>query len=162
MAIIASRIDGRLVHGQVANLWTTKLQASRIIVVDDEASKDKIQKSGLRMAAPMSVRLSVLDADTAADHINAGKYDSQRVFVVAKRPATFLKLVQKGVPIKELNVGNMSQTNETKSVSKSINVVQEDIDAFHELDKAGVKLTAQMVPADDSHDFLPMLAKVEG
>ena len=54
MAIIASRIDGRLVHGQVANLWTTKLQASRIIVVDDEASKDKIQKSGLRMAAPMS------------------------------------------------------------------------------------------------------------
>lgn len=24
MAIIAARIDGRLVHGQVANLWTTK------------------------------------------------------------------------------------------------------------------------------------------
>ncbi len=28
MAIIATRIDGRLIHGQVANLWiTTKLRA---------------------------------------------------------------------------------------------------------------------------------------
>lgn len=25
MAIIGTRIDGRLIHGQVANLWTTKL-----------------------------------------------------------------------------------------------------------------------------------------
>ena len=26
MAIIATRIDSRLIHGQVANLWTTKLR----------------------------------------------------------------------------------------------------------------------------------------
>lgn len=36
MTIIAARIDGRLIHGQVANLWTTKLNISRIMVVDDE------------------------------------------------------------------------------------------------------------------------------
>ena len=28
MTIIANRIDGRLIHGQVANLWTTKLNIS--------------------------------------------------------------------------------------------------------------------------------------
>ena len=26
MTIIAARIDGRLIHGQVANLWTTKFE----------------------------------------------------------------------------------------------------------------------------------------
>ena len=44
MAIIAARIDGRLVHGQVANLWTTKLGATRIMVVDEAASKSDIDK----------------------------------------------------------------------------------------------------------------------
>ena len=28
MTIVGARIDGRLIHGQVANLWTTKLNIS--------------------------------------------------------------------------------------------------------------------------------------
>lgn len=35
MAIIGVRIDGRLIHGQVANLWTNKLNITRIMVVYD-------------------------------------------------------------------------------------------------------------------------------
>ena len=57
MNIVGARIDGRLVHGQVANLWTPKLQADRIIVVDEEAAKSDIQKSGLRMATPLTTPL---------------------------------------------------------------------------------------------------------
>ena len=36
MTIVGCRIDGRLIHGQVANLWAGKLNVSRIMVVDDE------------------------------------------------------------------------------------------------------------------------------
>lgn len=39
MTIVGNRIDGRLIHGQVANLWTTKLNISRIMVVDDEVAE---------------------------------------------------------------------------------------------------------------------------
>ena len=42
MNIVGARIDGRLVHGQVANLWTPKLQADRIIVVDEKAISKKV------------------------------------------------------------------------------------------------------------------------
>ena len=150
MAIIAARIDGRLVHGQVANLWTTKLGATRIMVVDEAASKSDIDKSGLRMATPDGIRLSVLDVATAANHILNHKYDSQKVFIVAKRPETFLALV---------NAGNMSQTDETRSITKSINVVDADVDTFKELDAKGVHLTAQMVPGDTAADFMSLLKK---
>ncbi|MFK5261482.1 PTS sugar transporter subunit IIB, partial [Lactiplantibacillus plantarum] len=74
------------------------------------------------------------DVATAANHILNHKYDSQKVFIVAKRPETFLALVEAGVPIKELNVGNMSQTDKTRSITKSINVVDEDIETFKKLD----------------------------
>ena len=47
MTIVGNRIDGRLIHGQVANLWTTKLNISRIMVVDDEVAENAIEKSGL-------------------------------------------------------------------------------------------------------------------
>ena len=39
MAIIATRIDSRLIHGQVANLLTTKLNISRIMVIDDAVAQ---------------------------------------------------------------------------------------------------------------------------
>ncbi|MGM0218792.1 PTS system mannose/fructose/N-acetylgalactosamine-transporter subunit IIB [Enterococcus sp. AZ126] len=157
MGIIAVRIDGRLIHGQVANLWTTKLDISRIMVVEDEVSENAIEKSGLKLATPAGVKLSVLPIEKAATNILAGKYDSQRLLIIAKKPDRLLKLVELGVPIKEINVGNMSQSEESKAISKSINVVENDIEAFKKLDAAGVKLVSQMVPSDKSEDFMGLL-----
>lgn len=157
MTIIATRIDGRLVHGQVANLWTTSLRASRIMVVDDDVAQNAIEKSGLKMATPAGVNLSVLPVEKAAANILAGKYDSQRLFIVVRRPQPLLQLVEKGVKLETINVGNMSQTDETKHISQSINVTDEDIDTFNQLNAKGVKLTAQMVPMDDVKDFMSLL-----
>ncbi|MDA9460937.1 PTS system, mannose-specific IIB component [Enterococcus mundtii 3F] len=159
MAIIGVRIDGRLIHGQVANLWVTKLSITRILVVDDEVAMNTVEKSGLKLATPAGVKLSVLPIEKAAENILAGKYDSQRLLIVAKKPDRLLRLVERGVPIKEVNVGNMSQTNETRSITKSINVVEKDIEDFKQLNAREVRLTAQMVPSDKSEDFMSLLNK---
>lgn len=160
MAIIAARIDGRLIHGQVANLWTTKLNISRIMVVDDQVVNSDIEKAGLKLATPPGVKLSVLTVEKAATNILAGKYDSQRLLIVARKPDRFLGLVERGVKLEELNVGNMSHSPETRSVTQSINVVDEDIKVFDELNAKGVNLIAQMVPGDTAKAFLPLLDKV--
>ncbi|EON3043511.1 PTS system mannose/fructose/N-acetylgalactosamine-transporter subunit IIB [Enterococcus hirae] len=159
MSIIGVRIDGRLIHGQVANLWTTKLNITRIMVVDDEVAKNDIEKSGLKLATPPGVKLSVLPIEKAANNILAGKYDSQRLLIIAREPDRLLKLVELGVPIEEINVGNMSQTNETRSITKSINVVDQDVEVFNKLQANGVRLVAQMVPSDKAENFMALLAK---
>ena len=159
MSIIGVRIDGRLIHGQVANLWTTKLNISRIMVVDDEVAQNDIEKSGLKLATPAGVRLSVLPIEKAAHNILAGKYDSQRLFIIVRKPDRLLKMVELGVPIEEINVGNMSQSDETRSITKSINVVDQDVVVFKELNNKGIRLIAQMVPSDKAEDFMSLLAK---
>ncbi|MBS4749871.1 PTS mannose transporter subunit IIAB [Granulicatella sp. zg-ZJ] len=159
MAIVACRIDGRLIHGQVANLWSTKLNISRIMVIDDEVAENAIEKSGLKLATPPGVKLSVLPIEKAANNILEGKYDSQRLLIVARKPDRFLRLVEAGVTIPELNVGNMSQTPETKPVTRTIHVVDADIEAFGKLNEKGVKLVAQMVPSDPVEDFMKLLNK---
>ncbi|WP_165738274.1 PTS system mannose/fructose/N-acetylgalactosamine-transporter subunit IIB [Streptococcus dysgalactiae] len=160
MTIVATRIDGRLIHGQVANLWTTKLNISRIMVVDEDIVNSDLEKAALKLATPAGIKLSVLTIDKAATNILAGRYDSQRLLIVAKRPKTFLGLMNKGVTLTELNVGNMSQTPETRSVTRSINVVDEDIQDFDAIQAKGTHLIAQMVPGDTPADFMPLLDKV--
>ncbi|WP_086428642.1 PTS system mannose/fructose/N-acetylgalactosamine-transporter subunit IIB [Staphylococcus cornubiensis] len=157
MAIIGSRIDGRLIHGQVANLWATKLNIGRFIVIDNEVAQSDIDKQALKLATPAGIKLSVLPVEKAANNINNGKYDSQRVMVIAKRPDRFVELVNNGVKIEELNVGNMSQTNETRSITNSINITDEDVDNFKLLQEKGVNIISQMVPNDKSVDFMTLI-----
>ncbi|ESV53720.1 PTS system mannose/fructose/N-acetylgalactosamine-transporter subunit IIB [Streptococcus pluranimalium] len=160
MTIVAARIDGRLIHGQVANLWTTKLNISRIMVVDNDVVNSDLEKTGLKLATPAGVKLSILTEEKAAANILAGRYDSQRLLIVARRPDRFLSLIEKGVSIPELNVGNMSQSPETRSVTRSVNVVDEDIAAFDAINAHGTKIIHQMVPNDSAQDFMSLLQKV--
>ncbi|AMG97272.1 MULTISPECIES: PTS system mannose/fructose/N-acetylgalactosamine-transporter subunit IIB [Staphylococcus] len=157
MMIIANRIDGRLIHGQVANLWATKLNITRFMVIDDEVAQSTIDKQGLKLATPAGVRLSVLPVAKAAENILAGRYDSQRLMVIAKKPDRFLELINQGVDLDVLNVGNMSQTDETKSITRSINVTDKDINDFKAIQQKGVKITAQMVPNDKAEDFMTLI-----
>lgn len=160
MTIVAARIDGRLIHGQVANLWTTKLNIGRIMVVDNDVVNSDLEKTGLKLATPAGVKLSILTEEKAAANILAGRYDSQRLLIVARRPDRFLSLIEKGVSIPELNVGNMSQSPETRSVTRSVNVVDEDIAAFDAINAHGTKIIHQMVPNDSAQDFISLLQKV--
>lgn len=155
--IIANRIDGRLIHGQVANLWATKLNITRFMVIDDEVAQSTIDKQGLKLATPAGVRLSVLPVAKAAENILVGRYDSQRLMVIAKKPDRFLELINQGVDLDVLNVGNMSQTDETKSITRSINVTDKDINDFKAIQQKGVKITAQMVPNDKAEDFMTLI-----
>lgn len=157
MNIVGVRIDGRLVHGQVANLWTPKLQADRIIVVDENAAKSDIEKSGLRMAAPATTRLSVLPEKVAADHLKNDRYGNQRLLIVAKKPEILLEMINDGVKLGTINVGTMSQSENTTAITNQINVEKQDVDTFKELNDKGVKLTAQLTPSDDSRDFMKLM-----
>ena len=157
MTIVGCRIDGRLIHGQVANLWTTKLNISRIMVIDDEVAQNDIEKSGLKLATPHGVKLSILPVAKAAENILAGKYDSQRLFIVARKPDRFLRLIEAGVQLETLNVGNMSQSDETRAITRSINVVDADVEDFNKIHEKGVKITSQMVPNDTAEDFMKLL-----
>lgn len=50
-----TRVDERLVHGQVAFAWTNSLGADCILVVNDEAAADKIRATTLKLAAPAGI-----------------------------------------------------------------------------------------------------------
>ncbi|WP_220101399.1 PTS mannose/fructose/sorbose transporter subunit IIAB [Enterococcus faecalis] len=155
--IVNTRIDERLIHGQVAGIWSTSLSTQRIIVDNDEAATDPLQKSSLRMAAPSSMRLSVLGVEAAAKNIQSGKYGKQRLFLLFKNPKDVLRFIEAQGPIKTVNVGNMSYKEGAREVTKSIQVLPEEEQIFETIASKGVTVTAQLVPNDPVVDFMKKL-----
>ncbi|EFT95631.1 MULTISPECIES: PTS mannose/fructose/sorbose transporter subunit IIAB [Enterococcus] len=155
--IVNTRIDERLIHGQVAGIWSTSLSTQRIIVANDEAATDPLQKSSLRMAAPSSMRLSVLGVEAAAKNIQSGKYGKQRLFLLFKNPKDVLRFIEAQGPIKTVNVGNMSYKEGAREVTKSIQVLPEEEQIFETIASKGVTVTAQLVPNDPVVDFMKKL-----
>lgn len=140
------RIDDRLIHGQVATMWTNELGATRIMVINDEVANNDMQKSLLRMAAPPNVSTSIITKETAVKNISEGKYKGQKVFIVVKSPLDILYLLNNGLDIKEINVGNMSAKSNTEVIKTTISVTKEEKEAFKELIERGVEVTAIMTP----------------
>ncbi|WP_277904115.1 PTS mannose/fructose/sorbose transporter subunit IIAB [Enterococcus lactis] len=152
--IVNVRMDERLIHGQVAGIWAPSLHTQRIIVINDEAAADTLQKSSLRMAAPTSMRLSVLPVESAAKNIRSGKYGKQRLFLVFKNPTDVLRYLKAGGKLTHVNVGNMSYKEGSKDITKSIKVLDEEIDVFESIAAMDINVTAQLVPNDPVIDFM--------
>lgn len=153
------RIDERLIHGQVATMWTNALHLTRLMVIGDDIVKNDIQKTALKTACPHGVHLSILTAKGAGRRINSGKYQGQTVLILVKNPGVLRELVDNGVKLPEINVGNMSTKANSRQVAKSVAVTEEDIENFKYLDQKGCYLYHQMVPAEEKEDFMKLLNK---
>lgn len=160
MGIVHTRIDDRLIHGQVAAYWVNSLNIHRIMVADDEVANDELQKSTLRIAAPPGVRTSIITKKKAAENIKSGKYDKQRVFLIIKDPKDALDLIEMGVKLDVINVGNIAHREGAVQIKTNIKVTKDQIESFKKLHEMGIKLTARMVPSDPETDFMDYLKKV--
>ncbi|WP_367293419.1 PTS galactosamine transporter subunit IIB [Liquorilactobacillus satsumensis] len=124
--ILLTRIDNRLVHGQVGVTWTRALGANLILVANDQASKDTLQQKLMATTAESSgaeIRFFSLEKTIAI--INKAA-DRQKIFIVVKTPQDARKLVEGGVPIKEVNVGNMHFSQGKKEITKKVYVNEQD------------------------------------
>lgn len=161
MPIIHARIDDRLIHGQIATVWTNSIGANRIMVANDQAAADELQKGVLKLATPPGIKLSVLPVDEAATRIKAGKYDGDKVLLIVKTPRDCVRLLTAGVALPVVNVGNMAHKPGAVQIKNSVSVTKDDIDCFQQLSAAGVKLTAQMVPDEAANDLLSYLKDLQ-
>ncbi|WP_056976039.1 PTS mannose/fructose/sorbose transporter subunit IIAB [Lacticaseibacillus sharpeae] len=157
--LVNVRVDARLIHGQVATMWTRSVAASRIMIVDDEIVQSEVQKATLKTAVPGGVHLSILTAQGAADRFSKQQYNGQRVFLIVRDVTMLQKLVDAGVAIDKVNVGNMSMQSGATQIAKSVAVTPDDVAVFKHLTDKGVKLYHQMVPNDPQADFNELLAK---
>ncbi|NUF49711.1 mannose/fructose/sorbose PTS transporter subunit IIB [Gilliamella sp. ESL0250] len=157
MIINLVRIDDRLIHGQVTTVWTKEAKAERIIIVSDEVANDQIRSALVKQAAPPGIKVSVVSIDKAAAVYKNPKYENDTVFYLFTNPTDVLRLVNAGVPIKEVNIGGMSFKEGKKQITKAVSVDGNDISAFKKMHEMGINLCLKVVITDPNVDFIKLL-----
>lgn len=150
--IVLMRIDDRLIHGQVVTAWAKVTKGNRIIVVDDGVANDEFMAKIIKMAAPATFKIGIHTIDQAAE-ILKGDDTGERVIVLAKTPMTVKALIEKGVAIKDLDLGGMGATKGRKQLYRNISISEDEKECFKELISKGVNVFVQIVPDDSPKDI---------
>lgn len=153
MSLVLARVDQRLIHGIVVTQWAGATKAKRLMVVDDEVSKDEIQKSAMRMSKPAGTGMSIIDTETAINNFKAGKYDNHNVFMIVREPSTLVKLAENGVNIPKVNIGIMFDGEGKKTVKKMVSVSEEEIQDFKKLEAMNIPVTFHYVPGENEESL---------
>ena len=92
--------------------------------------------------------VSIISEETALKNFAAGKYDREKVFVIAKEPETILHLVESGIELPSLIVGGSLVKEGGVQLTQRAYASAENVQSYKALIARGVKVTAQFVPAD--------------
>lgn len=78
------RVDYRLLHGQVAFSWTSKLSADCILLVTDTLQDDPVRVTSVKLAKPPGVKVVVKTIEESIKAIKSGITDKYHLFVVCE------------------------------------------------------------------------------
>lgn len=150
------RIDDRLIHGQVITQWSKLYNIEQILIIDDTAKNDPVQKAVVKFSAPsgMSVQIFGVDEFAAIIQKNSIKKSTMLLFT---NSVDVLKIVNAGLAITEVNAGGMRFKEGRKMLSKAISVTPEENDAFLKLIDKEIKVSVQLVPKDEKIDYAALI-----
>jgi mannose/fructose/N-acetylgalactosamine-specific phosphotransferase system component IIB len=166
-ASIWVRVDDRLIHGQVTVGWRQHLRYAEIWVVDDLVGTDPYLQDALRLAAPPGVEVRVYGVGEAGALLASGvncqmasaRHQASRgtqaceVLLLVRSPQAALALVEGGVPVTQVNVGNLSARTGSVRVFKNISLTHAQIEVLDALAGRGVHITFQLTPEDAQVDW---------
>lgn len=143
--IVLTRIDARLIHGQVATQWCGSVGANLLLVANDEVAGNEMRQGLMNMAAPAYAQTRFFTIEKTCAIISKAS-PQQHIAIICDCPQDVLRLVEGGVPIKKVNIGNMHMADGKRQVATSVAVNDDDVACFKKLQDLGVELEIRRVP----------------
>lgn len=145
------RVDDRLIHGQVALVWSKQYNINHIVVANDAAANDPVQQATLRMATPSGIKLLIKDMDSAIALLNNPKGKDTRIFVLVNTVHDALRLVKECAWRKEVNVANVGRFDKSenkKTLNACLLLNENELQDLKELTQCDVEVMHWVVPSD--------------
>ena len=157
MPIIFTRIDDRLIHGQVVEGWIPFLSVSEVVVVSDAIVADDMRKTLMRLSLPEEIELHIAGAEEAAAYLKSIRQDSKRILILAASPKEIVNLIEKGLALESVNVGGMHYSIGKMQIGRAIFLDDADKNSLRRIVEHGVRLEGRGVPTDTSINIAEML-----
>jgi len=141
-----SRIDDRLIHGQVVEGWVNYLKATRIFVADDRVASNLFQRRIMELSAPQGLRVTIGRVEDICGQIGTIDLTADRIILLFSNPTDVLRAIKSGLDCRVLNIGGMHYVLGKRKLLDVLAVDDADLAALKELAANGVKVNIQPVP----------------
>ena len=156
------RLDSRLIHGQVITKWVKIAKANRIIIIDDELSKDDFMVMIYAAAAPKNVSVDIISVDKAAEEWEKDELGTGTVMLLFKDVESCMRTAQKGVPISSLQIGGIPNEPGRVTILRAVSLNQVDMDLLDEMHQKGTEIYIHIIPEEPRMDFDKIKRTFEG
>lgn len=144
------RIDERLLHGQVAVTWVSNVNATSILIANDEVMENEMAKMALKMAKPSGMKLAIRSVDDAAALLNDPRSENIAIFVIVKNIKDAVRLCQQTKAVSHVNIGGIKKKEGSKLIAAAVHVNNEDIENLKVLRTLVDTIEFRMVPSDSA------------
>lgn len=156
MNLLLSRIDERLIHGQVMTRWITGLYITRIILVDDKIANDDFMVDVLMLSAPVGVEVKALTVKDALNFIQT-ETSSVKTMLLFKDIRYVKALAEGGFMVPKLDIGNIGSSPVRKGVTREVFMSPEEQEIARHLNAMGMYIYIQKLPSDREQDLMALL-----
>lgn len=148
--IDALRVDERLVHGQIAMVWSRALNLDGIVVANDEAAENELQQKALKMAVPNGIKVIIKTLDGAVDLLKDKRASGMKLLVLVRTIGDALFLAKQLDNIGYINIGNVGKSvqGDKQTLTKFVMLTTDEIANLKELVAVYPETALQNLPSD--------------
>lgn len=148
MSIVLTRIDTRLIHGQVLEAWVPYSHADCIVVANDEVTSNPLKKMMMEASVPSRLRVEIATLDEIVGMFADGTFNDCKTLLLFATTEDALKAYRNGLLFSQLNLGNLHAAEGKQRLSCTLFLGAEDISNLAALEASGVCISARCIPAD--------------
>lgn len=148
--IDALRVDERLIHGQIAMVWSRALNLDGIVVANDEAAENELQQKALKMAVPNGIKVIIKTLDDAVTLLKDKRASDMKLLVLVRTIGDALYLAKQLDNIGYLNIGNVGKSvqGDKQTLTKFVMLTTDELTNLKELVTVYPETALQNLPSD--------------
>lgn len=156
------RVDERLIHGQIAMVWSKEMSIDGIVVANDATASDETQQMALKMAVPSGIKVIIKTVDSAIELLNDPRAQNMKLFVLVRTVGDAEKLAEKVSDIQYVNLGNVGKasTDPKTTLTQFVMLTKPEIESLKKLVEIYPDTALQNLPTDKKEKATDFIKKM--
>ncbi len=144
--VVLTRVDDRLLHGQVVVSWIPYLKVNEVVVVDDELAHDEFMSLLIKNAEPENVTVNIFTVEEAANYLK-GENTGTNILILIKDITYIVKLLELNIELNKVNIGNLGSNSKRSKYSNSVFLSDDEMNILTSISEK-IEVEIKMLPND--------------
>ncbi len=160
MTLVWTRVDQKLIHGQIVLAWVPHLKIDAIVVADRGMLDDPRGQRFMKMGLPPEIKATFfVEPDRIEAALEGEELRRRRVLLLFRDVEGLIEAAQSGFSLKKINLGyqarNSTEQAEVIRLGHSFYLRERELAGLSRLHAEGLEIILQSIPADKAVHWSP-------